>query len=177
MTDVVHVTNKGFGRLEAVVEGLDTYKGHKIKILAKNEIFVVRYMMKEGVGGAVMACAPDLICMVNLNTGNLIKGAYLLATTVTKPIHHKRDTNFVAFCNLPGITPASTGRGQRIGELACICFPLQYFIQACIYGARIQTHDYLILCFCLCIQGLKFLMSQKPTYRFSALNATFSSLQ
>ncbi|CAI8049978.1 hypothetical protein GBAR_LOCUS27500, partial [Geodia barretti] len=34
VTDVVHVTNKGFGRLEAVVEGLDTYKGHKIKILA-----------------------------------------------------------------------------------------------------------------------------------------------
>ena len=62
------MTQGGFGRLEAVVEGLDVYKGHKVKIMAKNEYFIVRYV-KEGGDGAVMACTPDPICMVNLYTG------------------------------------------------------------------------------------------------------------
>ena len=71
---MVHVTSGGFGRLEAVVEGLDVYKGHKVKVLAKNENYIVRYV-EEGEGasddGAVMACTPDLICIVDSDTGDL----------------------------------------------------------------------------------------------------------
>ena len=70
VTDVVHMTQGGFGRLEAVVEGLDLYRGHKVKVLAKNENYIVRYMEgEEEDEGAVMACTPDLICVVDSDTG------------------------------------------------------------------------------------------------------------
>ena len=72
VTDVVHVTQGGFGRLEAVVEGLDIYRGHKVEVSAKNENFIVRYVEEEAEGeGAVMACTPDLICLVDSDTGTV----------------------------------------------------------------------------------------------------------
>ena len=57
------------------MEGLEVYKGHTVKIMAKNEHFIVRYV-KEGDDGAVMACTPDLICTVNLYTGSTM-GSYV----------------------------------------------------------------------------------------------------
>ena len=69
MTDVVHVTKGGFGRLEALIEGLDSYRGHKVRVLAKNENYIVRYVEEGGVDGEVMACTPDLICVVDSDTG------------------------------------------------------------------------------------------------------------
>ena len=80
MTDVIRVTEGGFSRIEAVVEGLDTYKGHKVKILAKNENYLVHYVESSdggagddsGSDGAVMACTPDLICVVDSDTGKYI---------------------------------------------------------------------------------------------------------
>lgn len=76
MTDVVHVTEAGFGRLEAVIEGLDIYKGHKVKVLAKNENYIVRYV-EEGEDGVVMACTPDLICVVDSDTGTYISYVFI----------------------------------------------------------------------------------------------------
>ena len=72
VTDVVRVTEGGFGRVEAVVEGLDTYRSHQVKVLAKNEHYLVRYIEVGGASptdGAVMACTPDLICVVDSDTG------------------------------------------------------------------------------------------------------------
>ena len=69
VTDVVHVTEGGFDKLHAIVEGLDTYKGHKVKVLAKNENYLVRYMESGMTDGAVMACTPDLISMADPETG------------------------------------------------------------------------------------------------------------
>ena len=76
VTDVVRVTEGGFGRLEAVVEGLDTYRGYKVRVLAKNENYLVRRMRSHsGDGGEgdsesfVVACTPDLICIVDSETG------------------------------------------------------------------------------------------------------------
>ena len=77
MTDVVRVTEGGFGQVEAIVEGLDIYRGHKVKVVAKNEYYLVRYV-ESSVGragstdGAVMACTPDLICMVDSQTGTVV---------------------------------------------------------------------------------------------------------
>ena len=58
------------------MEGLDAYRGHSIKLLAKNENYVVRYMERGVAGagavdGAVMACTPDLICVVDSETGTV----------------------------------------------------------------------------------------------------------
>ena len=76
VTDVVHVTEGGFGRLEAVVEGLDKYRGHRVKVLAKNENYIVRYVEKGYDGGAVLACTPDLICVVDSDTGIYCRSNY-----------------------------------------------------------------------------------------------------
>ena len=69
---MVRVTEGGFGRLEAIVEGLDMYRGHKVKVIAKNENYVVRYVESSdecSTDGAVMACTPDLICIVDSDSG------------------------------------------------------------------------------------------------------------
>ena len=69
---MVRVTEGGFGRLEAIVEGLDMYRGHKVKVIAKNENYVVRYVESSddfSTDGAVMACTPDLICIVDSESG------------------------------------------------------------------------------------------------------------
>lgn len=58
--------------MEAVVEGLDTYRGHQVKVLAKNEHYLVRYLEVGGAtptDGAVLASTPDLICVVDSDTG------------------------------------------------------------------------------------------------------------
>lgn len=73
---MAHVTEAGFGRLEAVVEGTDDYRGHKVKVLAKNENYIVRYLEDGGEEedtGAVMAVTPDLICIVHSNTGTVCR--------------------------------------------------------------------------------------------------------
>ena len=64
-----HTTEGGFDSLYAIVEGLDIYRGHKVKVLAKNENYLVRYMEGGTTDGAVMACTPDLISLVNPKTG------------------------------------------------------------------------------------------------------------
>ena len=78
---MVRVTEGGFGRVEAVVEGLDSYRGHKVKVLAKNENYLVRCVegREAGAGscndGAVLACTPDLICVVDSETGTYVERA------------------------------------------------------------------------------------------------------
>ena len=62
----------GFGHVEAVVEGLDRHHGHLVRVLAKNENYLVRYLEMGGAElteGAVLACTPDIICVVDSDTG------------------------------------------------------------------------------------------------------------
>ena len=80
------MTEGGFGRVEAIVEGLDSYRGHKVKVLAKNENYLVRCVegMEAGAGsgndGAVLACTPDLICVVDSETGKYGDKAIIIIT-------------------------------------------------------------------------------------------------
>ena len=106
------MTEGGFGRLEAIVEGLDSYRGHKVKVLAKNENYLVRCV--EGTE-AVLACTPDLICVVDSETGmygdrtiNIMQDHIIVFFT----------TSFL-FC-LAGypITTESVRYGLRVGVLA-----------------------------------------------------------
>ena len=79
--DVVRVTKGGFGQVETVVEGLDSYRGHKVKVLAKNENYLIRCVEGREAGvssyndGAVLACTPDLICVVDSETGTYVDRA------------------------------------------------------------------------------------------------------
>ena len=71
----------GFGHVEAVVEGLDRHRGHLVRVLAKNENYLVRYLEIDGdelTDGAVLACTPDIICVVDSDTGWLGMHAALI---------------------------------------------------------------------------------------------------
>ena len=58
-----------------VVEGLDAFAGHQVKLQAKNEYYIVRYLEPGGGGGGrmvdgpVLACTPDLICVIDSDLG------------------------------------------------------------------------------------------------------------
>ena len=57
-----------------VVEGLDTFAGHEVKLQAKNEYYIARYLESGGGGGRmvdgpVLACTPDLICVIDSDLG------------------------------------------------------------------------------------------------------------
>ena len=66
------ITEAGFSRLVAVVEGLEDYAGALIKIYAKNENYIAQELEKSGsklVDGVVLASTPDLICVIDSDTG------------------------------------------------------------------------------------------------------------
>ena len=66
------ITEAGFSRLVAVVEGLEDYAGGLIKIYAKNENYIAQELEKSGsklVDGVVLASTPDLICVIDSDTG------------------------------------------------------------------------------------------------------------
>ena len=66
------ITEAGFSRLVAVVEGLEDYAGALVKIYAKNENYIARELERSGtklVEGVVLACTPDLICVIDSDTG------------------------------------------------------------------------------------------------------------
>ena len=66
------ITEAGFSRLVAVVEGLEDYTGALIKIYAKNENYIAQELEKSGsklVDGVVLASTPDLICVIDSDTG------------------------------------------------------------------------------------------------------------
>ena len=66
------VTAGGFSKLVAVVEGLEDYAGAQVKILAKNENYIAQEVDVSGskpVDGVVLACTPDLICVIDSDTG------------------------------------------------------------------------------------------------------------
>ena len=92
------------------MEGLDVYRGHKVKVLAKNEHYVVRYVESSvgsgeesgGSDGAVMACTPDLICMVDSDTGKynqLHRHTHTLQFTTLSPtcISHTCSLTFSSY--------------------------------------------------------------------------------
>ena len=75
---VIREVKGGFLTVVVVVEGLDTFAGHQVKLQAKNEYYIVRYMESGGGGGRmvegpVLACTPDLITVIDSDLGELVK--------------------------------------------------------------------------------------------------------
>ena len=63
----------GFNELLVVVEGLEDYAGAQIMIRTKNENYIAWVPKGSGTkpedGDVVLACTPDLICVINSDTG------------------------------------------------------------------------------------------------------------
>ena len=69
---VKDITEPGFNDLVVVVEGLEHYAGAQIKIRTKNENYIAWEPKGSGnkpEDGVVLACTPDLICVINSDTG------------------------------------------------------------------------------------------------------------
>ncbi len=66
--NVHRVTKDGFSTMETIVEGLDDYSGRQLRVLAKNENYIAQ-IMKNGVPHEVLACTPDLITIIDSNSG------------------------------------------------------------------------------------------------------------
>lgn len=69
---VDRVSSVGFTTVESFVEGLDDFAGYQLKIEAKNENYIAQcFDVSSGkrVGGQVLACTPDLITIIDFDTG------------------------------------------------------------------------------------------------------------
>ncbi|WP_424929435.1 DUF917 domain-containing protein [Amaricoccus tamworthensis] len=67
MTDVDRRTEGGFARGQATFEGLDSYQGQTFTLKFQNE-----FLMAETGDGTPRAMTPDLICLLDLETGEPI---------------------------------------------------------------------------------------------------------
>ncbi len=66
----------GFTEVISLVEGLEGYSGHYVQIRAKNENYLAQRKGGDDGGGGggdgeVLACTPDLITIVDSDTGIL----------------------------------------------------------------------------------------------------------
>lgn len=52
-----------------MVEGLEEFAGHRVRIQAKNENYVAERMSSKGEQLEILACTPDLISVVDSDTG------------------------------------------------------------------------------------------------------------
>jgi DUF917 family protein len=62
--DVLRRTVGGFARGEAEVEGLDDYRGHKLRIAFQNEFLIVER------DGETLLTTPDMVTLLEAETGN-----------------------------------------------------------------------------------------------------------
>jgi len=67
VTDVDRRTEGGFARGQATIEGLEAYQGRTLTLKFQNE-----FLMAETEDGAALAMTPDLICLLDLETGQPI---------------------------------------------------------------------------------------------------------
>ena len=86
------VSEKGFTKSVVIVEGLDEFLGHRVKILAKNENYIIRYLDSSSAAklkdGPVLACTPDLICAIDSDEGAYIRTCTMYLLT------------YIAWCNV-----------------------------------------------------------------------------
>jgi DUF917 family protein len=72
---VIHVdrvSGAGFTTVETFIEGLDDFAGYQLQVQAKNENYIARcFDVSSGkrVEGPVLACTPDLITIIDSESG------------------------------------------------------------------------------------------------------------
>ena len=67
ITDVERRTEGGFARGQSIIQGLEAYKGRSMKLNFQNE-----FLLAEDDKGKPLAMTPDLICLLDLETGQPI---------------------------------------------------------------------------------------------------------
>ncbi|MEK9570209.1 MAG: DUF917 domain-containing protein [Paracoccaceae bacterium] len=67
ITDVERRTEGGFARGQAIIQGLEAYQGRSMKLNFQNE-----FLLAEDTKGKPLAMTPDLICLLDLETGQPI---------------------------------------------------------------------------------------------------------
>lgn len=67
VTDVERRTEGGFARGQAIVEGLEGFAGKQLTLKFQNE-----FLVAEDESGQALALTPDLICLLDLETGQPI---------------------------------------------------------------------------------------------------------
>jgi DUF917 family protein len=68
LIDVQRRTVGGFARGEVIIEGMDAYRGEYLHIDIQNENLIAWRGSRDG-RGEVIACVPDLICSLELESG------------------------------------------------------------------------------------------------------------
>lgn len=63
------LSKAGFSELVTEVEGLEEFAGYRVRIKAKNENYVAEKIGSKDEQPEILACTPDLITVVDSNTG------------------------------------------------------------------------------------------------------------
>ena len=61
----------GFTGSLVSIEGLGQFAGHVIRVTAKNENLLAQQVLPNGTIGQLLACTPDLIAIIDSDTGEL----------------------------------------------------------------------------------------------------------
>ena len=67
--DVDRSTSSGFSGSKVIVQGTGSFAGYTVQVLAKNENYIARLLNQDGSAGAILAVTPDLITIVDTDTG------------------------------------------------------------------------------------------------------------
>ena len=67
--DVDRSSAHGFTGSLVSVEGLGQFTGHTIRVTAKNENLLAQQLLPDGSVGKLLACTPDLIAVIDSDTG------------------------------------------------------------------------------------------------------------
>lgn len=62
----------GFTGSLVTVEGLGQFTGHMIRVSAKNENLLAQQLLLDGTMGQLLACTPDLIAIIDSDTGGSV---------------------------------------------------------------------------------------------------------
>ena len=68
---VHRVSDVGFTKVVSTVEGLDEFAGYSVTIHGKNENYIAQSIGTKGEEGEILACTPDLISVIDVETGTV----------------------------------------------------------------------------------------------------------
>ena len=71
-------TSSGFSGSKVIVQGTRSYAGYTVQVIAKNENYIARLLNEDGSTGTVLAVTPDLITIIDTDTGEYISTLPLL---------------------------------------------------------------------------------------------------